>query len=318
MSNNQRDMSHVPASDGVLMASVMTLPILTVSMLAVVFFSMLFIHASTPIAAKWALWTGIPISWLIYFLFIFKAQWEYVSSDEEVILEDTASKSEIMIDQTDPLYIREGLRSIGGPGYRPKSIFEEVVKGGRLKVKKKEIGDNVECDDANSGTYNLTYSLTYSRIRGRYSVIGAFYDEEEAVKTLKAIAQAAIEQKFSGLQDGREARADLEGFNKRLSEVMGGDREIHVDEIRCGFYITGVIVKKVDEESATKKRNQAATLTTAIRTALTNLTQQEGLKDVNPNLLMATAASLAGVEIKGVEVKIVNGLPPGSSYTNTV
>jgi hypothetical protein len=300
---NQRDMSHIKRP-WVTWASVALLLLIIALTVYLVYLAMIFMHASAPVASRFAMLIGIPGGWFIYFRFLLGILWVKVDGDEEVILQDTLNLTTGDLEgQTDNLHIPKGMRSLGGPGYRAKSPFEEIKI--RLPVKKEEEGGDVKCNDKSSDTYELSYSFTYSRIRGRYSVIGAFYDEDEAVRTLKAIVESTIEGEFMKAKDGRDIRSNLQGFNENLSGIMGGDRKIDDSEIRCGLYITGIIITKIDEDDATRKKNQAASLTKTVQEALDGLSKGSVLEGVNPNLRLAT--------IHGVEVKIIDGLPPGAT-----
>ncbi len=294
-----------------LTVSIMSLPITVYVIYKVVYTVVAFMQFDPSVAQRVAIWLGLPASWFVYFKLLLERFWIDVAL-EEVILEDTLSfRNKNIADQANPLAIPRGLRSVGGPGFRAKGFFENVKA--RLSVVSKEKGGSLEADDKQTNTFNVSYSMTITRVRGKYSVIGSTYKEEEAVKTLEAIVEARIEQLFANEDDGRNIRATLERRNEDLSKVLGGDREISTEEIRCGFFITKLQIKKIDETAPTKQRNQTQALAEAVNAAADALSKGAG-SGADPNLLMALAASAAGVKGEGVKVNIVKGLEKGGSY----
>ena len=270
-----------------------------------------FMRFDPSVAERLAIWVGLPASWYIYFKFLLERFWIDVAL-EDVVLEDSFSFWNRNVgDQADPLALPSGLRSVGGPGFRAKGFFETVKT--RLPVVSKEKNGSLEVDDQQTNTFNVNYSMTFTRVRGSYSVIGSTYKEEEAVKTLEAIVEAKIEQLFANEPDGRNIRATLERRNDDLSNVLGGDRDISPEEIRCGFFITKLRIRTVDEAAATKQRNQTQALASAVNSAADALAQGIGA-GADPNLVIALAASAAGVKGEGVKVNIVKGLEKGGSY----
>jgi len=309
----QADLAYIPSKRRAAV-SIISLPITIMAAVGIVYWVVGFMRFDPSVAEKLALWVGLPASWFIYFKLLLERFWIAVAL-EEVILEDTFSfENRGIADQVDPLALPSGLRSIGGPGFRAKGFFENVKA--RLPVVSQEKSGSLEVDDQNTSTFNVKYSMTYTRVRGRYSVIGYTYKEEEAIKTLEAIVEAQIEELFANELDGRNIRAKLDERNKELSKVLGGDRSISHEEIRCGFFLTKIRIKTVDEAAATKQRNQAQALAVAVKEAAEALSQGAG-SGVDPNLLMALAASAAGVKGDGVKVNIVKGLEKGGHYVGS-
>ncbi len=294
-----------------LVVSIMSLPITMYVIYKVVYTVVVFMRFDPSVAEKLANWVGLPASWYIYFKFLLERFWIDVAL-EDVVLEDSFSfRNRKVGDQADPLALPSGLRSVGGPGFRAKGFFETVKT--RLPVVSKEKNGGLEVDDKQTNTFNVSYSMTFTRVRGKFSVIGSTYKEEEAVKTLEAIVEARIEELFANEQDGRNIRASLDKRNEDLSKVLGGDRDISTEEIRCGFFITKLRIKTVDEAAATKQRNQTQALATAVNSAADALSKGIGA-GADPNLIMALAASAAGVKGDGVKVSIVKGLEKGGTY----